>query len=386
MIEVKRRLLSRKPSAYEVEYIEADGEQYIDTGYVPKQNTRVLMLFDATGSGTDISGLMGARKDTNSEAYTVWLFEGNKIGGQYKNNAYNSNPIELDYNQRILYELYEYGLWAGTERVSHEQDSENYPIPECNLTLFAVNTNGNVDARRTKGKLYLCQIYEDETLIRDYIPTVYEGKACLYDKVNDTYTYSSSGKFIAGPKTEEIQRNILIQEQDGGVLFNQEILPSLEPGQNITLFIDFDNIDSLISSSIRVLGINVNLAEDPYLIGSAYTMTDPIRFFKTGSIPLISTISKVAKGDVRGHHKVIVSITRGQTGKDAEAILYADGIKGVSYGTIKDSNFESAVKILNAEMAEDGTLDSIGFQGTYHEISILPSSLTELQMEKLSFN
>ena len=386
MIEVKRRLLSRKPYAYEVEYIEADGEQYIDTGYVPKQNTRVLMLFDATGSGTDISGLMGARKDTDSEAYTVWLFEGNKIGGQYENNAYDSNPIELDYNQRILYDFDNDRLWAGTENVRYKQDTENYPAPECNLTLFAVNTNGNVDTRRAKGKLYLCQIYEDETLIRDYVPTVYEGKACLYDKVNDTYTYSSSGKFIAGPKVEEIQKDILIQNQDGSVLFNQEILPSLEPGQNITLFIDFDNVDFIISSSNRVLGINANLAENPYFIGAIYAMTDCIKFFKTGTISLTSTISEVAKGDVRGHHKVIVSITRGQTGKDAEAILYADGIKGVSYGTIKDSNFESAVKILNAEMGDDGTLDTIGFQGTYHEISILPSSLTELQMEKLSFN
>ena len=49
-------------------------------------------------------------------------------------------------------------------------------------------------------KLFSCQIYDNGTLIRDYLPCLdKDGVACLYDKVSETYFYNQgTGEFIAG--------------------------------------------------------------------------------------------------------------------------------------------------------------------------------------------
>jgi len=53
-----------------------------------------------------------------------------------------------------------------------------------------------------KIKLYYLEIYDNEKLVRDYIPVLDDdGIACLYDKVEKKFYYNEgTGAFIAGPE------------------------------------------------------------------------------------------------------------------------------------------------------------------------------------------
>ena len=70
-----------------------------------------------------------------------------------------------------------------------------------NLLLFATNTAGSADSQRGTMKLYSCQIYDNDTLVRDYVPCQKpDGTIGLWDDVNSVfYGNAGTGTFTAGP-------------------------------------------------------------------------------------------------------------------------------------------------------------------------------------------
>lgn len=345
------------------------------------------MMFEAIGDNS-IVGLMGARNDTTAECYTIWLFNGNQVGAQWENNSYDSSPITIDYHQRLCYDYNKYNFYVNTAK--HQFGSDVSPTPTCNLTLFAVNTNGVVDSRRVSGKFYGCKIYDNGTLIRDYVPYIYKGKVGLYDKVNDTYTFSSAANFIAGPMKEEVAWTNIIKEQDGDTKFYQEVLSALNPGETINILADFTN-DATLATINRILGFtfkNTYSQQTAYILGTETLQTSPQLFHYALVIiaPIYTTFASISKGNALGHHRTIISITRGKTtGENATLTFYWDGLSGTTSteNVIEDSEFEGGLKILNAD---EELASAIGFNGTYHDISIFKGTLTDLQKSLETFN
>ena len=68
-----------------------------------------------------------------------------------------------------------------------------------NLYLFSVNGGGTYD--NATMKLYSCQIYDNDTLVRDYVPCQKpDGTVGLWDDVNSVfYGNAGTGTFTAGP-------------------------------------------------------------------------------------------------------------------------------------------------------------------------------------------
>lgn len=345
------------------------------------------MMFEAIGDNS-IVGLMGARNDTTAECYAIWLFNGNQVGAQWENNSYDSSPITIDYHQRLCYDYNKYNFYVNTTK--HQFSSDVSPTPTCNLTLFAVNTNGVVDSRRVSGKFHGCKIYDNGTLIRDYVPYIYKGKVGLYDKVNDTYTFSSADNFIAGPMKEEVAWTNIIKEQDGDAKFYQEVLSALNPGETINILADFTN-DATLATINRILGFtfkNTYSQQTAYILGTETLQTSPQLFHYALVIiaPIYTTFASISKGNALGHHRTIISITRGKTTEEnATLTFYWDGLSGTTSteNVIEDSEFEGGLKILNAD---DDLTSAIGFKGTYHDISIFKGTLTDLQKSLETFN
>ena len=77
------------------------------------------------------------------------------------------------------------------------------------LTLFAIHRSTVFCGQQ---KVYSCKIYDNGTLIRDYVPCKNSaGVVGLYDLVNDKfYTNSGTGDFIAGPELLPGGHSVLI--------------------------------------------------------------------------------------------------------------------------------------------------------------------------------
>ena len=173
-----------------LEYIESDGTQYVDTGFKPNQNTRIVCQLDITPNSGETIPFGSA--DSGSSGYYYPDYTGSKwyycYGTQIVSTGIaTTTGLKIDLNKNTV--IINDNSFSSTTQTF----TGTYPI-----SLFAVNIGGNVGYHTTM-KLYSCKIYNDSILVRDYIPVLdFNGIACLFDKVESKFYYNSaSSQFVA---------------------------------------------------------------------------------------------------------------------------------------------------------------------------------------------
>lgn len=191
------------PTGYtELEYLQSSGTQYIDTGFKPNQDTRVVCK-GSLDFNESTQWLFGARymasRDnygfcTNNNKYYAYY---NTNGKAFDTSLNTSGIIEVDCDKDTA-KLTANGI-TGTVTGASGTFSCNFP-----LVLFACNTRNTISA--SPAVIYSCKIYDNGTLVRDYIPCKNAGgTAGLYDTVNGVfYQNSGSGTFIEGAEVSYV--------------------------------------------------------------------------------------------------------------------------------------------------------------------------------------
>lgn len=184
------------PSGYKrLEYIQSSGTQYIDEGFKPNQDTRVVFDVDWAPAST-ASWLFGCRTSNTAETYNFLTYS-NKYRSDYnattsgaETSSTPSGRFIIDKDKNI------------TKIDGVVVNTLTYASFQCkyNMYLFANNNAGSV-AGNTSAKLYSCQVYDNGTLVRDYIPCqTTAGEIGLWDDVNSVfYGNAGTGTFTAGP-------------------------------------------------------------------------------------------------------------------------------------------------------------------------------------------
>ena len=170
-----------KPYKQILTYIQSSGSQYINTGFKPNNNTRVVVDVEKTSGGW----IFGARTSSTNKTYGVY-----HDGSSFRNDYYNSYSSTLSnkWSTRLIVDKNKNVLTVGGTSVT--ATSGNFSC-DYSMWLFAMNQKDTALAYGTF-KLYSCQIYDNGTLIRDYIPVLdWENVPCLYDKVNRKMYYNA---------------------------------------------------------------------------------------------------------------------------------------------------------------------------------------------------
>ena len=181
-----------------VEYLESTGTQYIDTRVYPKSTTRVVFEF----SFTDISE-EAVRNGWQSSGYQenfIWGYKDLKFySGVSDNTNYQYSSINLD-TEKHTFELKSgsqsidndtYGLTSFAKLISNSKT----------MYLFATHVQwSNNPANWCKEKVYFTKIFDNDTLVRDYIPVIDStDRPCLFDKVSrECYYNQGTGEFLWG--------------------------------------------------------------------------------------------------------------------------------------------------------------------------------------------
>lgn len=173
------------PSAYQqVAYIVSTGAQYIDTGLYVTPYTAVTMDMQCTTVNTQTRLFSteygtGVRFGAYISGSRYWSYIYNNTG-TYTNTGAGANTyrhiITLDgYNQNFQVD---YSIQSTFTRPSATSTNT--------LCLLAVSTSGE---NGLVGKLYGCQVYDNNILIRDYKPCYRksDNKPGVYDVVTHTF-------------------------------------------------------------------------------------------------------------------------------------------------------------------------------------------------------
>ena len=217
--------VTAEPDAY-LDYIEATGSQYIDTGVNAETGLKARIDMEWGNGGTSCDwGFLGAKDNTLSSENKkrLFLYHGNYYSGMFRvaygygdfgrpahSPGYNKrHEIVSDFtdNSAIQIQL------NGTNTIqSADQTSRaaNGPLNlGINLYLFAINLKDSshpdgAPANFGQGKLYELKIFKKDAtgeleILRHYLPCLKNGKAALYDKENGTISFSDgSSDFVPG--------------------------------------------------------------------------------------------------------------------------------------------------------------------------------------------
>lgn len=191
--------MSGLPSGYtQLEYIQSSGTQYINSGFTPNQDTRVVAEFEsliATGGFP----VFGSRQSGSARTYTFGTTGTNNcwLSG-YNNGSVNSGKKEdtarhiVDKNKAVCYLD---GVAIATSTYA------TFTSPGA-LWIFRFYSGDGDNAAYGKLKLYACKVYDNGILARDFVPCKNaSGAVGLYDTVGAKfYANAGTGTFTAGPE------------------------------------------------------------------------------------------------------------------------------------------------------------------------------------------
>lgn len=192
------------PGGYtQVQYIESSGMQYIDTGFKPNQNTRVVMDAQITAASVDAHAVMFGCRTAGASGMFALGYAGHNSPKAFRSD-YESDKKTFDtavaMDKRHVFDKNKNSCSIDSYSVTNT--ASTFQV-ECSLFLFANNDAGAMN-NAAQMRLYSCRIYDSDGLVRDFVPCRNSGGTVgLYDMASAVfYSGSGSGAFTAGGTVE----------------------------------------------------------------------------------------------------------------------------------------------------------------------------------------
>lgn len=248
-----------------VAYLESSGTQYIDTEYVPDNETGIWIKADPMESTNNY--LMGLNNTTdwnsNQRIYirnsTTQLYGWGAYMTSSNVNAYGYIGSTAQLN--FLNDRYAIHVVNGTDYTSQSLTKLSF-TPSHSLYIFAVNFGGSPSTCISKLKVYEAKISQGTEVVRDFIPCIdSDGVPCMYDLITQTAYYNEgSGVFEFEEYVEEEEENTHVDLPNGYTKLdylysegNQYIDTGYVPTNETGLYIDCQSYWSKFSFPMGVM-------------------------------------------------------------------------------------------------------------------------------------
>ena len=190
VIDLRKSVFDKSGNRYVlVEYLESTGTQYIDTDIIPNKDTKFIIdvQYIRTKNDEDFGLNYAGNVRFHIGIYKGYFHFG--VGNVWKNvMTYDTerHVFSLDGTGNVMIDNNNY--------TTGSQLSSNAVL---SIYLFALH---GMAGRQTYSKLYSSQIFDNDTLVRDYIPVIDStSRPCLFDKVSrECYYNQGTGEFLWG--------------------------------------------------------------------------------------------------------------------------------------------------------------------------------------------
>ncbi len=174
------------------EYVEATGEQYVDTGFVPNSNTKIEATYQLVETNNVLNYVFGVYGASNTGRCQFSPAAQTFVGFGNGYNASISWKEDTDWHTVVMDK--------GTFKVDGNQVYKNgFNGTSKNLYLFAVNGNGTAASFATN-RISSVKIWENGVLKRLMVPCqMANGKVGFWDfATGQFYGDAAGGNFVAG--------------------------------------------------------------------------------------------------------------------------------------------------------------------------------------------
>lgn len=269
------------PKEYKrLEYIQSTGTQYIDTGIPLTNNSRVVMDCELTTvSGTQCF-FCSRTEATTTDTTSNTLFA---IGSTYRKEYYGESKTATNsdgVNKRIVVDNNKNSIKIGSASLIFSSVDDITSPMNCYLMASTILENDTVSTFSNFAymKLYSCQIYDNNVLLRNFIPCQRKSDSVLglFDIVGQTF-YVNSGTGIFDFKELIIQPKMYI-----GVKKQVPNYVELEKYLTVDTFSDFfDSTQSIYKWEVKPIGqVLNNVLIEPTGSYSTNNLTETNNYFE----------------------------------------------------------------------------------------------------------
>ena len=192
-------LVFKRWNKYDVDYIESSGTQYIDTKYIPTNNSVYKFKAECTEDASGVRTVFGSRNTNDTASSVAYLYNSSSNARWATNTLKNNIATALEPHTCTLskngYEV---------DGINEQFAGQTFTGTSTNsVYLFAIHLADDTAGSISKIKCWNFDIEENGILVRSYKPTVWHNGdttavACLYDEVyNKMYTNAGTGSFKA---------------------------------------------------------------------------------------------------------------------------------------------------------------------------------------------
>lgn len=196
--------LAELPSNYiELEYAESiqESETWVDSEYIPNWETSVEVKFMAYGGRSNVSNLVCTRASYTDQGRILIVASQNKVRvGQMGSLSFGGDwSINGDGKTHIV----EYSILnkiASIDNTLRDLLNTSLVLDNC-PSIWFFRANGYPNETYGWGRIYYVKIYENESLVRHYIPCENpKGEVGFYEVVKGKFHGTENdNKLIAGP-------------------------------------------------------------------------------------------------------------------------------------------------------------------------------------------
>lgn len=282
IVEGKSEQETILPSEYtQVDYLQSNGNQYIDIGIKPSATISTKAIFSVTDVNAERNYVYGTYSGTGINRYQI-SYSSSFILIGYGSLSDRNRTTTVDNNKHYLEEK---NGQLTIDNVKVSSLSSTFDDGVLNIYLFACNSNGTVSNYSNGVKIYLFEVYNSDTLIRKLVPCYRnsDNVAGMYDLVNDEfYENNGTGVFTYGNvatlpspdypseiKTVKGIENLLKLTSMTGYQYGSS-LPTV-PTNNITINnFDENNVSFTINNNSYLYVLSNNITLKP---NTTYTLS-----------------------------------------------------------------------------------------------------------------
>jgi len=202
------RVIYTTPYDSEVEYLESTGTQWIDSGVAVSNTTGMEVEAQKTVANNSDSFACGIRKASRYFNVDVNHYNNNTNGILYVGFG-NSQHKQVS---RVHLSKFKVAVNANNSRkIMFYDTTESWNLPsdisvDGNIYVFA---SLGAASNRWKGRIYYLKIYDNTTLVRDFIPVRVGNIGYMYDRVSkQLFANKGTGNFILGQDVANLIPNI----------------------------------------------------------------------------------------------------------------------------------------------------------------------------------
>ena len=199
----------RLPAGYtELEYIEGNGEQWINTGVLQSSDIGVSVKYAFMGLG-NYKYIFGS--------FSPHYYLGINSSGTYMVASYGpssgSSIMSISVNDVVIGQPYEFNINYYNSGIAEFVGIRSAELPsrsfssDISMRLFTAANNG---VSPSQSRIYYMRITNGTSLVRNFIPARQDstGTLGMYDTVTHTfYANDGTGTFIAGPVASYLPQN-----------------------------------------------------------------------------------------------------------------------------------------------------------------------------------